>query len=150
MNTTNGEISLLNRSPVVAFFWSPDGRSIAAFVPEVLQDGDINAVRPELKEDVSAKPNQQLNLPTLRLIVFDIETGEGTSLLTFTSTLTFLTQFVPFFDQYAFSHRLWSPTSDALVLPVLEDGRSQIYIIPTQGGQKRHLAEGSMPSWSQQ
>lgn len=150
MNVANGETSLLNRAPVIAFFWSPDGRYIAAFVPEVLQGSDINAANTLLKNDVSAKPNPQINLPTLRLIVFDIETGEGTSLLSFTPTLTFLTQFVPFFDQYALSHRLWAPSSDALVLPVLEDGRSQIYVIPTQGGQKQHLAEGSMPSWSQQ
>jgi TolB protein len=79
-----------------------------------------------------------------------VNTGEGRRLLNFTPTLTFLSQLMPFFDQYALSHRLWSPTSDALVLPLLEDGRSFIYIVPIHGGDRRFLAEGSMASWSQQ
>ena len=75
--------------------------------------------------------------------------GEGRVILEFTPTLTFLSQFLPFFDQYALSHRIWSPQSNALVLPVQEGDTSQIILVPARGGAPRTLGEGSMPSWSQ-
>jgi TolB protein len=146
MNTTTGEIRLLSRNPVASFFWSPDGRYLAALLPN-LPGNEINA---SLMGKPVAKVASQNNLPFLNLVVFNVADGNGRALLTFTPTLTFLTQLMPFFDQYAFSHHLWSPASDALVLPMLEDGRSSIYIVPIHGGGKRFLAEGSMPFWSQQ
>ncbi len=146
MNTATGEVRLLSQNPVVAFFWSPDGRYLAALLPHV-PNSHINALASGKN---SAKIAAQNGLPTLNLVVFDIASGEGRLLLSFTPTLTFLSQLLPFFDQYALSHRLWSPASDALVLPMLEDGRSNIYIVPVHGGGKRFLAEGSMSFWSQQ
>lgn len=147
MDVATGQVTLLSRELVTAFFWSPNGRVIAAFVPS-LSGGDINVALPAKR--VLARPGTQVSLPTFKLIVFDVATGEGKLLLTFTPTITFLTQFLPFFDQYALSHRIWSPDSTALVLPIVEDGRSQIYVIPIHGGPKQFLVEGSMPSWSQQ
>lgn len=150
MDGASGETEILFRDRVAAFFWSPDGRYIAAFALPNSQNDTINAAWTPAKTGVAlAKPAQQV-LPTLRLIVFDVASGTGLERLTFTPTITFLTQLMPFFDQYALSHRLWSPAGDALVLPILEDGRSQIYVIPAHGGQPRFLAVGSMPSWSQQ
>ncbi len=146
MNTATGEIRLLSRNDVVAFFWSPDGRYLAAFLPN-LPGGDINVALPG---KVRAKTADQNQMPTLNLVIFEVATGEGRRLFTFAPTRTFLTQLLPFFDQYALSHRLWSPASDALVLPVLEDGRSALYVVPIHGGSTQFLAEGSMPSWSQE
>lgn len=150
LNGETGETTVLSREQVVAFFWSPDGRTIAAIVPNELRGGEINAAKPNSQTAAKTAATAVQSLPTLKLILFDVESGDGRLLLTFTPTLTFLTQFMPFFDQYALSHRIWSPQSDALVLPMLEDGRSLIYIVPTHSGQKRFLAEGSMPFWSQQ
>jgi TolB protein len=147
INTTTGEVRLLSRKPVASFFWSPDGLYLAALLPELQGQGEINAALPGKR---TAKAASQFSLPRLDLVIFDVNTGEGRRLLNFTPTLTFLSQLMPFFDQYALSHRLWSPTSDALVLPLLEDGRSFIYIVPIHGGDRRFLAEGSMASWSQQ
>lgn len=147
INTATGEVRLLSRRSVASFFWSPDGRYLAALLPDLQGEGEINVARPGRR---SAKAATQFSLPRLDLVIFDVSTGEGRRLLNFTPTLTFLSQLMPFFDQYALSHRLWSPTSDALVLPLLEDGRSRIYIMPIHGGDKRLLAEGSMASWSQQ
>lgn len=150
MNVETGEVDILNRDPVIAFFWSPNGRYLAAIIPGNFRGDDINAASFSFEKEKTSKPSVQFNLPTLDLIIFDVETKEGTNLLSFTPTISFLTQMVPFFDQYALSHRIWSPTSDALVMPILEDGRSQIYIIPTNGGKKRLLAPGSMAFWSHQ
>ncbi|MCP4363371.1 MAG: hypothetical protein GY796_35675 [Chloroflexi bacterium] len=151
MDSETGEINTLSRENVTAFFWSPDGRSIAAFVPAFSSGSEINAsLLPSKTDRINGKAAVQGNLPGLKLIIFDTTSGEGKLLLTFTPTLSFLTQMMPFFDQYALSHRIWSPDSDALVMPILEDGRSHIYIIPTDGRQKQFLAEGSMAFWSQQ
>ncbi|NJN55084.1 MAG: hypothetical protein HC804_10195, partial [Anaerolineae bacterium] len=148
MNSATGEIRLLSRNPVATFFWSPDGRYLAALLPILPVGGDINAAISH--KATTAKTTIQGSLPQLDLVLFEAASGEGRRLLTFTPTLTFLSQLMPFFDQYALSHRIWSPNNDALVLPMLEDGRSYIYIVPIHGGDKRFLAEGSMAAWSQQ
>jgi TolB protein len=146
MEVATGQVRLLSREHVAAFFWSPDGRYLAAFIPNLPGGGDINALS---NARTTAKAAAQNGLPTFKLVVFDAASGEGRLVWTFTPTFTFLTQLVPFFDQYALSHRLWSPASDALVLPALEDGRSHIYIVPIHGGPQQFLAEGSMSFWSQ-
>ena len=146
------ESRLLSRDTVFAFFWSPNGRYIAYLSIEG-DDGEMNAFLPQLPTRGSrAKPARQFNIPPFSLVVVDVETGEGREVLTqFRPGITFLTQFMPFFDQYALSHRLWSPDSQALVLPILnDDNRSQITIIPTNGGDPRVIADGVSAFWSHQ
>jgi TolB protein len=145
MDAATGEVRLLSSEPIVAFFWSPDGRYLAALSISRSGEGDINA---QAAKDVFGKLGRQQNLPRLRLLVYDVTTDEGRLLFSFVPTITFVTQFLPFFDQYALSHRLWSPDSSALVLPMVENGRNEIFIINVVSGQKQFLAEGSMPFWS--
>lgn len=149
LDAATGDIRVLSQEPIVAFFWSPDGRYLAAISILRSGDGDINVQSG--KTAVGKRPSQgaaQQNLPRLRLLVYDVAEGEGRLLFEFVPTFTFATQFLPFFDQYALSHRLWSPQSDALVLPMVEDGRNEIFVINITTGQKRFLAEGLMPFWS--
>jgi TolB protein len=146
LDAASGDVKLISDESIVAFFWSPDGRYLAAITIPRSGEGDINAQLDE-KENVN-KPAQQQNLPRLRLLVYDVLADEGRLLFNFIPTFTFATQFLPFFDQYALSHRLWAPDSSALVLPMVEDGRNQIFIINIVTGQKRYLADGLMPFWS--
>ena len=145
MNAATGEVRVLSQEPIIAFFWSPNGRYLAAISVARSGEGDINV---QANKDAASKPGQQQNLPRLRLLVFDVATDEGRLLFDFVPTFTFATQFLPFFDQYALSHRLWSPSSDALVLAMVENGRNEINVINIATGQKRFLAEGLMPFWS--
>lgn len=147
VDAQTGEVTELSKENVIAFFWSPDGRYLAAFSfrSSLRNPGDISAQA----KGQSAKPARQFSLPTLDLTIFDLVTGEGRVILEYTPTLTFLTQFLPFFDQYALSHHIWSPQSDALVLPMQDGSTSQIVIVPTKGGQTRPIGEGQMPFWSQ-
>ncbi|MBK8900734.1 MAG: hypothetical protein IPM53_06120 [Anaerolineaceae bacterium] len=145
IDAASGDIRVLSQEPIVAFFWSPDGRYVAAISFLRNGEGDINV---QGGKTAVAKPAVQQNLPRLRLLVYDVTSDEGRLLFDFVPTITFATQFLPFFDQYALSHRLWSPQSDALVLSMVEDGRNQIFIINITTGQKRFLAEGLMPFWS--
>jgi TolB protein len=145
IDAVSGEVRLLSQEPIVAFFWSPDGRYLAAVSILGRGEGDINV---QGGKTAVGKQVYQQNLPRLRLLVYDVTTDEGRLLFEFVPTFTFATQFLPFFDQYALSHQIWSPQSDALVLPMVENGRNQIFIVNITTGQKRFLAEGLMPFWS--
>jgi Tol biopolymer transport system component len=145
LDAATGEVRVLSRASIVAFFWSPDGRYLAAFSLVRRNEGDINAWA---GKDVAAKRNQQQNLPRLRLLVYDVSNDEGRFLFDFVPTLPFARQFLPYFDQYALSHTLWSPNSDALVLSMEVNDRNQIFTINIATGQKRFLANGLMPFWS--
>lgn len=75
--------------PMIAFFWSPDGSEIA-FVT--------------LSESPGA----------LRWALLDVVKGEATRLVDFIPSAEQLTMF-QFFDQYAYSHSVWSPDSENIV-----------------------------------
>ncbi|MCP4419690.1 MAG: hypothetical protein GY805_24020 [Chloroflexi bacterium] len=145
MDAATGQVRVLSQASIVAFFWSPNGRYLAAISLVRNGEGDINVWA---SRGAAAKSSQRQNLPQLRLLVYDVSSDEGRLLFDFLPTVSFATQFLPFFDQYALSHRIWSPNSDALVLPLEENGRNQIFIINIATGQKRFLANGSMPFWS--
>ena len=60
----------------------------------------------------------------------------------------FVRQLLPFFDQYALSHSLWSPEADALVLPLVgDDERTRATIVPLDGGEPLPIAEGEVAFW---
>lgn len=152
IDAQSGAVQLLSRDTVLAFFWSPDGRYIATISLREGEQGDINVASPlpdSSRRGRLAKPAPQRGLPFFDLIVIDIATGEGRQLTRFQPTALFVTQFLPFFDQYALSHRVWSPASDALVFPMDENGANQIVLVLLTG-QTRTLAPGSSAFWSHQ
>ncbi|MCB8944171.1 MAG: PD40 domain-containing protein [Ardenticatenaceae bacterium] len=144
LDVATGETTMLSREVVLAFFWSPDGRYLAYFTAHSGSNSDLQAaMRQRL-----AKPAQQFSLQ-FGLSVVDVTTGEGLRLAEFTPTFIFLSQFLPFFDQYALSHRLWSPDSNALVLPMQVQDEPHIFVVPVGGGQPQDIAVGDMAFWSQ-
>jgi TolB protein len=86
----------------------------------------------------------------LDLWVVDTASANRRLLTAFTPADIFVTRFLPFFDQYALSHRLWSPSSDALVLPISNEGVSEVSIVPLDGGDAIPLVRGEIGFWSQQ
>lgn len=154
LNIESGEERLISSRSVLAFFWSPDGRQIALITlgSRNNEDDSINASMPEKPRQMSRAghaPAAQFGQGFLTLSVVDVESGTGLRLLDFEPTIAFLSQFLPYFDQYALSHRVWSPDSQAIVLPVREDGRNSIQVISIAGGRPFELAEGSVAFWSQ-
>ncbi len=136
LEAADGSLRTLSSHTVIAFFWSPDGKTIALLSP-----ADGSGAR--------APGPAQASSVFLDLWLVDVASGDERKLATFQPGLLFVTQFLPFFDQYALSHRLWSPASDALALPVREaDGSERIYIFPSDGSDPRPLAEGSMAFWT--
>lgn len=153
LDVATGEIRLLSSQAVLAFFWSPDGRSIAFItLSRDTDDAGINARQKDGARRVNrmaAAPAQQLDRGLLTLSVIDAESGAGLRLLDFQPTVGFLSQFLPYFDQYALSHRIWAPDSSAIVLPVREDDANRILIVPVNGERPYRLADGNVAFWSQ-
>jgi TolB protein len=154
LDVAAGEVRTLATQTVLAFFWSPDGRSIAFItLGRDLGGESVQANAPQkvrLSSRLDTVPAQQFGGGFLTLSVVDVATGRGLHLLDFVPTATYLTQFLPFFDQYALSHRIWSPDGRALVLPVWEDNANVIMVVPANGGQPYRLAEGEIAFWSHQ
>jgi TolB protein len=144
----SGDNVLLSGQDVLAFFWSPDGRTIAYF--SLPQDfGDVR-VASASKEIFRARAQRQHSGLLLDLWVVDVASGQQRRLAEFPPTTVFLGQFLPYFDQYALSHRIWSPNSDALVFPVFQDGRSQIAVASLNQGEIILIADGESAFWSHQ
>ena len=61
----------------------------------------------------------------------------------------FIEQVLPYFDQYALSHRLWAPDSSSFLLPILDaDGTSRVLAV-TPDGEVLARLDGAMAFWSQ-
>ena len=156
MDAKTGDVRVLSSDVVLAFFWSPDGRKIATIsVPQEKEFGKQYEVRGD-KARRMVKYAAESPLPaaqvgpahTFQINVIDVKSGEGLQLTEASLSAVFMTQYIPYFDQYAFSHHVWSPDSNALVLPVTEGMQSEIAIIDTRSGRVTPLAEGSIGFWS--
>lgn len=149
LDVAQGETRLLSAQTVLAFFWSPDGRAIAfVTLGGREEDESINASAKTRHVGRLANAPAQQEGGFLTLSVVDVATGSGLRLLDFQPTLAWLSQFLPYFDQYSLSHRVWSPDSSALLLPVHEAEEDVILVVPAAGGAPFRLAEGDMAFWS--
>jgi Tol biopolymer transport system component len=116
----------LSAEPVLAFYWSPDGEKLAYLALDRVS-GRIG----------------------LRWNVWD---GQVTrEYAGFFPTRELLQNYLPFFDQYAQSHRIWSPESDALVFAgTLENGRTGVWVQPVgdETVAPVSLGTGVLATWS--
>ncbi len=151
LDAQTGDLTTLIEETAIAFFWSPDGSKIAYLSPLAGDDGggrvtELGTEVAGMKVSAAAQPRAPL---LLNLSVVDVASGVSERLTTFAPSPLFVGQYLPFFDQYALSHRVWSPASDALALPMLVgDGVTpQIVVVPLRG-EPQPVAPGDMPSWS--
>lgn len=124
---------VLTEEQHLAFFWSPKGDRIAWV-----------GVDPSSRE--------------MELSVAGAGGGEPRRLFRFSPTGEFFT-YLSFFDQYAYSHSLWSPDGSALVVAGSEGPESgrrngsgpsggQIYVVDADTGETRRIASGRTAVWS--
>jgi TolB protein len=148
VSAESGDRRILVSETVIAFFWSPDGRAIAYLkLVDLIEDSVQVDSKTNSKESLSKPANQEHRL-RLELWVIDISEGEPRWLTSFEPSRVFMSQFLPYFDQYALSHRIWSPSSDALIVPMQEDDRSRLYVVPVDGGNALPVASGDIGFWS--
>ena len=133
------ETQSVDHDLVIAYFWSPDSRKIAYFVPKI----GISSGQQEVSLQVQ-EPQFRLEL-----LVVDVETGTSNRVIEFTPTEDFL-RIMQFFDQYQRSATFWSPDSNSLVISALDlDGEQGIYVIDvSENSEARRLASGRLAFWS--
>lgn len=169
VDPSSGILRRLIAKSVVAFQWSPDGRTIAVFQlptdddrqavvdqgyavdPQTadhrvasVQHGVVDAV--EARGGVDAAPHAGVKL---RLAFVRVEDGTVRSKSIVQVADSFASQVIPAFDQYAQSHRIWAPDSSMVALPVVaSDGSIEIDAIRADGSKPRKVTEGVAAFWS--
>ena len=146
VDVATGAIRTLQEGALVAFFWSPDGRTIATLRIPAPGEIDVASIGVELPPGTAAPTAAGYDLA---VAFVDVATGQPRSTKRIRITNLFGLQILPFFDQYALSHRFWSPDSTAIVLPLVnEAGVSGVVVLPADGSDGRRLVDGEMGFWS--
>ncbi len=150
LDVATGDVTRLTDDPVIASWWSPDGRWLATLSP-VGGGGDRTVQASDGASAAAfhaADRRVQRGNALLSLKVIDADTLQSRLLGAFVPSPLFAGQYLPFFDQYARSHRLWSPGSDALVMPAVdEEGIVQLVVFGVDGD-VTPLGPGDMPAWN--
>ena len=162
LDAASGSVRTLLDGAVVAFFWAPDGRTIAALrvispSDDRIATGDARTGGGVMAGVIEAVARggpvpavEVVDAPglALRLVFIDVASGAVRSQRTVHLTDTFVSQLLPFFDQYALSHRLWSPDSTSLVLPTIaEGGAGEILVVKADGSDPMRVANGAVAFW---
>jgi TolB protein len=122
VDTATGEATQVTTEPALAFFWSPDGTKLLVM---------------ELAEEQG------------RVQWSVWEDGVSTPGPVFTPSAAWITEFLPFFDQYAQSMRLWAPDSTAYAFAGRIDDEAGVWVVSADGGEPDRVGDGSWVSWSQ-
>ena len=139
IDVATGDVRTLIEGFVVGFWWSPDGRTIAALrvqpaVGSVSPSGEVPT--PEEQERV------------VRLLFVDVESGETRSQPVVSPGQRFIEMHLAYFDQYALSHQLWAPDSSSMLLPeVGEDGVTRV-TVRFRDGRDPIFLDGESAFWT--
>jgi TolB protein len=141
------EARTLLEGSVVGFFWSPTGREIAALRLAGPDENVTDASREGI-ELVRATREIAAGV-SLRLSFVTVADGSVRSEQDVRLSDLFVNQVLPFFDQYALSHRFWSPDGSSIALPLVGAGDvTELVVIPADGGEPRTVAVAEMGAWS--
>ncbi|MFQ5942609.1 MAG: TolB family protein [Anaerolineales bacterium] len=123
---------------VMGFFWAPDGKKLAFFVPIVFSEAAEG-------EEQTAENTRFM----LELHIAKPKTGDTRRIAAFQPSPSFLNIF-PFFDQYQRSATIWSPDSRYIVVSAVASEDTQgLFIVPASGDfEPRFLTEGRLGFWS--
>ena len=153
MDATTGEVRVILTGSVIAFFWAPDGRRIAALqiaapTRRTRSPRSMDRVR---RSSRAPEPGARWRrLPAWRCGSCSSIPRRATSspARPIQAGAVFAAHILPYFDQYALSHRFWSSDSRSVALPVAaEDGTEGIVVFPADGGAATRVADGVAAAW---
>lgn len=150
VNAETGEIIIEDQSTsAISFFWSPDSKKIA-YISLSEVDNSRSA-----SSGIHVSQNFVQNDSPTQLVwnVLDIETETNLSYSSFVPTYEML-YLLTYFDQFAPSHRVWSPNSRFLLLSGTLSGENQnepkVYAVDTADATEQPItiADGIFGIWS--
>jgi TolB protein len=151
-DAASGSTRTLVDGSVVGCFWSPDGRTLAVLRLQA-GGGSTVAERPIVAAAAVSTPS---DAPTttpapdeVHLLFVNVADGSIRSNRVVQLTNRFVTQILPYFDQYALSHRFWAPDGSSLLLPLIDaTGRNQLTDIHPDGTPSTRIFDGEVGFWS--
>jgi Tol biopolymer transport system component len=141
LDVNSGADKILTQIPVTSFFWSPDGKRIAAFSP--VQPSQMAPNFPGI-DLTSNQPSSMYMLQTI-----DVNTRAARQLFYLEPTDEFA-RLLDQFDRFSQAGTIWSPDSGHLVLSII-DSNQQNSIIETEATgsiEPRVLSKGTLAVWS--
>ena len=139
----SGAVRVVLPSTVIAFFWAPDGRTIAAL--ELPGPGDDKVA----DAGGGVRPVAATTGFPLRVAFVDVASGAIRSRQAIRLGDLFANQVLAYYDQYALSHRVWSSDSGTIALPlVAEDDTTGIVVLHADGSAAQRVANGVAAFWS--
>ncbi len=140
----------LTRSPssgVLAYFWSPDSHRIAylTLTTGVTPPGSFSASGPR-----GVMASLQQGQAGLAWTVLDVSTGSTRTYPPFLPTRDEV-YMLTYFDQFAHSHRVWSPDSQQLIYSEVQAGDKPVITlldVSRQDTVPLSVAEGTIGVWS--
>ena len=153
MDVASGKVRTLIDAVVVSFWWSPDGRTVAALrIQPVAGPGpspgaSAAASTPATVGSPAASP-PATPANEVRLVFVDVASGNVRSQPAVSPGAVFVDQLLTYFDQYALSHRIWAPDSSSVLLPEAQvDGTTHITVRYADGRPPVAL-DGDIAFWS--
>lgn len=155
IDTESGNVSTVLDGAVAAFFWAPDGQTIAAIQLGGQAPGPDEAAAPIVPVVARTIADDAPGIAT-HLVFVDVSGGaSGSTPRAVRSERdvrlsdVFAFQLIPFFDQYAISHRVWAPDSQSIVLPVADGDRPvHVVVFPAAGGDAIRVGDGVAAFWT--
>ena len=122
VDVETGEVAQVTSTTAAAFFWDPLGRRLL-----VLENAGEETGR----------------------FRWRVWSSDGSrSYGEFTAEPSWVLNFLPFFDQYAQSVRLWSPDGDAFAYPGVVEGQAGIWVQRLDDAAPERIAAGTWVAWS--
>lgn len=151
VDAESGRERTLADEPVIAFFWSPDGRTIATLRLRVPGEPGVDVAAAGGSTGAEGDPPPlavgQPGVP-FRLTFRDVASGEVRAERDVELSELYAFQVVPYFDQYALSHRTWAPDGTGIALPLVDAaGRLRVMVVPADGSDPRYVADGLIGFW---
>jgi TolB protein len=167
LDASTGATRTLVEDAALTFFWSPDGRTIAVLrlgaaggptagsgrivtamsnrrLRAAAATGQGELMRLEAAETATPEPAQQVHLTFV-----DVATGSVRSDRTVEPAPDYVNTVLPYFDQYALSHRVWSPDGASIALPLVDStGRARVTVLDVDGTDPGPLVDGIEASWA--
>jgi hypothetical protein len=126
VDTRTGETIKVTNGPAVSFSWSPAGDRLAVLEPIYRPTGQI-------------------------YFRWDVWDGEGEFVTgAFVPSLSLLSEYAPFFSQYAQSSTIWAPDGSAFAYPAnSSSGPPLVWVQPADGSAEAYpVGQGSFVAWS--